>query len=66
MIESWVIAGSPYELKDWVHDHPHLELGEKSLERLRKMASDLEIKNYSRLSKHRLISAIGKELEVVT
>lgn len=64
MIEGWVIGGESMELKDWVHDHPHLDLGEKSVERLRKMASDLGIKNYSRLSKHRLISAIGKELEV--
>ena len=64
MIESWVIAGSSVELKDWVHDHPHLDLGEKSLGRLRKMAADLGIKNYSRISKHRLISAIALELEV--
>lgn len=64
MIGGWVIDGSAGNLKFWVHDHPHLELGEKSLQRLRKMASDLGIKNYSRLSKHRLISAISKELEV--
>lgn len=51
-------------LKEWVHDHPHLELGEKSVARLRDIARDLGIKNYSRLSKHRLISAINKNIEV--
>ena len=63
-IEAWVQLGESENLKDWVHDHPNLEMGEKSMERLREIASGLNIKNYSRLSKHRLISAIRKEIEV--
>lgn len=63
-IMDWVHEGKSDALKNWVHDHPHLEMGEKSMWRLREIASDLGITNYSRLSKHRLISAIKKEIEV--
>lgn len=63
-ISAWVKLGESENLKDWVHDHPHLELGEKSVARLRGIAADLDISNYSRLSKHRLISAIKKAIEV--
>lgn len=63
-IDCWVRLGMPTELKAWIHDHPHLDLGEKSVARLRDTARDLDIINYSRLSKHRLISAIKKEIEV--
>lgn len=63
-INTWVCLGMFEKLKVWIHDHPHLDLGEKSVARLREIARDLDIINYSRLSKHRLISAIKKEIEV--
>jgi len=63
-IDGWIRHVEPEELKKWIHNHPHLELGEKSVERLREIARDLDVKNYSRLSKHRLINLINKSIKV--
>lgn len=42
----------------WIRDHPSLELGERSLTDLKRIAQRLGIKNYSRKGKPELINDI--------
>ena len=46
---------------NWIHNHPSLELGELSIRQLRKIAYEVGVKNYSRLSKYELIVGIQEK-----
>ena len=47
----------------WVKAHPSLDLGERSINYLRERGKSLRIRNYSRLSKSELLTAIIKQEE---
>ena len=49
---------------EWVKNHSCLDLGERSIQFLRERGKELRLKNYSRLSKAELISAIQKEQDI--
>ena len=45
-------------LLKWMANHPSIDIGEMSIARIKQIAKDLRIKNYSRLRKTELINAI--------
>lgn len=49
------------KLRKWMQDHPSLELTEKPLTDLRKIARKMGIKYYAKLTYVELISAIAKQ-----
>jgi len=55
--------GYKSRVMEWVKNHGALDIGERSSTYLRERGKELRIKNYSRLSKSELISAIKKELD---
>ena len=57
-----VTAGNKEGLKQWIKNHPDLDLGEMNVSRLRVIAQELGVYNYSRLSRGELIRGI-KEMK---
>lgn len=51
-------TGDRQAVANWIKQHPSLELGERSLTELKRIARDLRIPNYSRLGKPQLIHQI--------
>jgi len=50
-----------FKLQKWVRQHPSLDVSELPVKRLREIAQEHNIYNYSRLSKLELIRAIDKK-----
>ena len=50
-------------LKDWMGNHPSLDLGELSIHKLRKIAQRMSVLDYSRMDKGRLVAAITEREE---
>lgn len=55
------INNGDYEkLREWMKNHPAIELGEKNIRQLREIGSRLHIVNYSRMPKDQLIGIIQR------
>jgi len=50
-------------VREWMRNHPSLELGEQPLTKLREIAKSRRIYNYSRKAKGELIAILQKEEE---
>lgn len=57
-LEALVRSENKEELKEWIKNHPSLDLGEMTINRLKVMAKELQVYNYSRKSRLELIRAI--------
>ena len=63
-VDLYIQFGYKSKVGEWIKNHSSLELGERSLKYLKDRAMFLFIKNYSRLSKAELISAIVQQEEI--
>ena len=62
-IRTIVQRGDKLSLARWMDDHPDIELGEMSQNKLRKLAQRLHVINYSRLDRYELEDGIREKRE---
>ena len=58
IVEDIIKRGNRKQLNRWMRDHPSVNLGEKPFRNLRELGRKLGIKNYPRLDRPQLITAI--------
>lgn len=61
IVESYIDAADRDKVREWMRKHPSLELAERPLKELYKIASRMGIVNYSRKGRLELIRAIQKK-----
>ena len=55
----WAMEGEKVLIEDWIKNHPSLDLGELSVNRLKAIAKKRHVTNYSRLNREELIITLG-------
>jgi hypothetical protein len=60
-VREMVLKGDKSALKMWMRDHPDIDLGEMSLNHLKRIGKSLGIHNYSRLDRNILTQRIEEK-----
>lgn len=57
-VRKLIKEGDREAILTWMREHPSLDIGEKPVRELRKIAKSLQIKNYSRMGRVQLLMSI--------